>query len=87
MIAQQFSGINAIMFFSKSIFEKANLNSQEAQMANLAVTIVNVLMTFVSMILVDKAGRKTLLVTGFVGMAIDTLFLAILMKYAVILEK
>lgn len=81
MAAQQLSGINAIMFFSNSIFESANLDKQQAQMANLAMTIVNVLMTFVSMVLVDKAGRKTLLLTGFVGMTINTFFLAIMMKY------
>ncbi|XP_014226875.1 solute carrier family 2, facilitated glucose transporter member 3-like isoform X2 [Trichogramma pretiosum] len=77
MLAQQFSGINAIMFYSTSIFEMANLTGDKAQNATIGVGVVNVLMTFVSMILVEKAGRKTLLLIGFFGMTIVTTLLAI----------
>ncbi|XP_033224164.1 solute carrier family 2, facilitated glucose transporter member 1-like isoform X3 [Belonocnema kinseyi] len=82
MIAQQLSGINAIMSFSTSIFEMANLPKDAAQMATMGVGAMNVVMTFVSLILVEKAGRKTLLLVGFSGMVIDTLLLAICMPFA-----
>lgn len=77
MLAQQLSGINAIMFYSTSIFEMANLKGSAAQLATIGVGVVNVLMTFVSMIMVEKAGRKTLLLIGFFGMCIDTTLLSI----------
>ena len=44
---------------------------------------INVLMTIVSLVLVEKAGRKTLLLLGFGGMAIDTLLLTIAMNFTV----
>ena len=83
MLAQQLSGINAIMSFSTSIFEMANLGKSAAQSATMGVGAMNVVMTFVSLVLVEKAGRKTLLLVGFGGMVIDTLLLAICMPFAV----
>ncbi|XP_054271345.1 solute carrier family 2, facilitated glucose transporter member 1-like isoform X1 [Macrosteles quadrilineatus] len=77
MIAQQFSGINAAMFFSTSIFKEAKLSDTNAQLATLLMGTVNVLMTLVSLVLVEKAGRKTLLLIGFGGMFIDTILLTI----------
>lgn len=77
MLAQQLSGINAIMFFSTKIFMMAALSTEQAEWATLFVGAVNVLMTFVSMILVEKAGRKTLLLIGFLGMTIVTTVLSV----------
>ncbi|KAK7793268.1 hypothetical protein R5R35_006661 [Gryllus longicercus] len=81
MIAQQLSGINAVMFFSTSIFEMAGLDGVNAQYATLGMGSVNVLMTLLSLILVEVAGRKTLLLVGFAGMCIDTVLLTICMAY------
>lgn len=83
MLAQQLSGINAIMFYSTKIFKLAHLDDAAAQGATIGIGVVNVLMTFVSMVLVEKAGRKTLLLIGFVGMCIDTTLLAIVMMFEV----
>lgn len=87
MLAQQLSGINAIMFYSDEIFKMAHFELTAAQMASVGIGIVNVLMTFVSMILVEKAGRKTLLLIGFFGMCIDTLFLTVAFFFKVSLKK
>lgn len=83
MFAQQLSGINAVMFFSTKIFTMAQLDKTAAQNATMAVGAMNVVMTFVSLILVEKAGRKTLLLAGFSGMFIDTALLAICLAFAV----
>lgn len=83
MFAQQLSGINAVMFFSTKIFTMAQLDKNAAQNATMAVGAMNVIMTFVSLILVEKAGRKTLLLAGFSGMFIDTALLAICLAFAV----
>ncbi|KAJ8916729.1 hypothetical protein NQ315_013933 [Exocentrus adspersus] len=82
MCAQQLSGINAVMFFSTAIFNMAGLSGEKASYATLAMGGINVLMTVVSLFLVEKAGRKTLLLIGFGGMAIDTLLLTIAMGFA-----
>ncbi|KOX67160.1 Solute carrier family 2, facilitated glucose transporter member 1 [Melipona quadrifasciata] len=82
MFAQQLSGINAVMFFSTKIFTMAQLDKTAAQNATMAVGAMNVIMTFVSLILVEKAGRKTLLLAGFSGMFIDTALLAICLAFA-----
>ncbi|XP_076277534.1 solute carrier family 2, facilitated glucose transporter member 1 isoform X1 [Lasioglossum baleicum] len=82
MFAQQLSGINAVMFFSTKIFTMAQLDKTAAQNATMGVGAMNVLMTFISLILVEKAGRKTLLMVGFTGMFIDTALLAVCLAFA-----
>merc|ERR1712062_950821 len=72
MLAQQLSGINAAIFFSTKIFEEAGLSSQSAQSATLGMGGMNVAMTFISLVLIEKAGRKTLMLTGLLIMLIAT---------------
>lgn len=83
MIAQQLSGINAVIFYSTDIFKGAGLSVEAATYATLAIGTINVLMTVVSVILVEKAGRKTLLLVGFGGMVIDTFLLTIALQFSV----
>jgi len=83
MVAQQFSGINAVFFFSEDIFKDAGLTALAAQYATIGVGIMNVLMTFVSLVLVEKAGRKTLLMVGFIGMLINVILLFFCMQFQV----
>ena len=82
MLGQQFSGINAVFFFSVSIFQTAGLTDSAARYATIGVGIMNVAMTFVSLVLVEKAGRKTLLLIGFAGMLVNVvlLYLCLLFK-------
>ena len=61
MFFQQFSGINAVIFFAQSIFEAANTGIPAAA-CTLLVGIVQVVMTFVSAGLVERAGRRVLLI-------------------------
>ncbi|XP_065575624.1 solute carrier family 2, facilitated glucose transporter member 1-like [Artemia franciscana] len=76
-LAQQFSGINAVMFFSTSIFEDSGLNTLTSQYATLGMGVMNVLMTFVSLVLVEKAGRKTLQLVGLAGMFVVVILLTV----------
>jgi len=85
MLAQQLSGINCAIFYSTDIFEKAGLNEQESQGATLGMGSMNVLMTVVSLILIEKAGRKTLMLVGLSAMLVmTTLLLASLLTYAAV---
>lgn len=77
MMGQQLSGINAVMFYSSSIFQGAGLDASGAYIATLVMGVINVAMTFVSLILIDRAGRKILLMLGFGGMALTTVIFVI----------
>jgi len=82
MLAQQLSGINAAIFFSTSIFTSAGLNESEAQSATLGMGAMNVAMTFISLVLIEKAGRKTLMLAGLTIMLITTTILLICLAVA-----
>ncbi|KAK6043960.1 transporter, major facilitator family protein, partial [Cooperia oncophora] len=79
MLAQQLSGINATMFYSTIIFQQAGLSTQGAVYATIAMGTVNVLMTIISVWLVDhpKAGRRLLLISGLIGMWLSTVLLVV----------
>ncbi|KAJ0184281.1 hypothetical protein K1T71_000704 [Dendrolimus kikuchii] len=82
MVAQQFSGINAVIFFSTDIFNKVNLSEAQAQYATLGMGAMNVVMTIVSLFLVEIAGRKTLLLIGFSSMLACTISLTVANLYS-----
>ena len=67
MLFQQLSGINAVMFYSVSIFIDSGSPSPHASTITLGV--VNIAATIVSSMLVDRAGRKKLLYISSLGMA------------------
>merc|ERR1711976_368934 len=77
MLAQQLSGINAAIFFSTSIFASAGLDESSAQSATLGMGAVNVAMTIVSLILIEKAGRKTLMLVGLSIQFVTTILLLV----------
>ena len=82
MLAQQLSGINCAIFYSTEIFQNAGLDAQASQSATLGMGTMNVLMTFVSLVLIEKAGRKTLMVIGLVFMfAMTTLLFSALLTF------
>ena len=60
----QFSGINAIMYFAPEIFKAAGSGTDSAFRQTVIVGVVNLLFTFVAIGLVDKAGRRPLLIAG-----------------------
>lgn len=64
MAVSQFSGINAIMYYSTKIFTTAGVGVKDSFTASAVVGLVNLLFTFVAMALVDKAGRRPLLLAG-----------------------
>lgn len=65
---QQLSGINSVFYFSSTVFRSAGVPSATA---NTCVAIVNLSGSFVATILMDKLGRKLLLMGSFLGMAMS----------------
>jgi MFS transporter, SP family, arabinose:H+ symporter len=64
MMCSQFCGINAIMYYSTSIFESAGTVKNAAFASSVWVGLINFLATFLAIALVDKAGRRPLLLVG-----------------------
>ena len=72
-ILQQFSGINAIIYYGPTIFESAGLPADNALMLQTIIGAVNVLFTLVALKYSDKYGRKLLLKTGLAGIILSLL--------------
>ncbi len=68
---QQFVGINVIFYYSSSLWQSVGIDESSSLLLSLFTSIVNILGTFVAIALVDKIGRKPLLVIGSIGMAIS----------------
>lgn len=63
----QFSGINAILYFAPRIFELTGLGEQSALLQSVGVGVTNLVFTFVALALIDRLGRRTLLLLGAIG--------------------
>ncbi|XP_053551326.1 solute carrier family 2, facilitated glucose transporter member 8 isoform X2 [Bombina bombina] len=73
MFFQQFTGINAVMFYADTIFEEANFKN--TSLASVIVGLIQVFFTALAALIMDKAGRKVLLITSGVIMVLSlTLF-------------
>jgi sugar porter (SP) family MFS transporter len=75
-ILQQVSGINAVFFYAPMIFEKSGIGTNAAFMQAALVGLVNLAFTVVAMAVIDRFGRRPLLVFGLVGIAACMLLLA-----------
>ena len=77
-ILQQFTGINAVLYYGADIFEKAlGFGKEDILAQQILLAFVNLIFTFVAMFTVDKFGRKRLLYIGSVGMIIGFLLLGV----------
>ena len=65
----QLSGINAILYYLNSIFAYAGFSKVSANLQAVAIGLTNLLFTMIAMSVIDKIGRKTLLLVGSVGTA------------------
>lgn len=60
----QASGVNTVIYYAPTIFEKAGIGSSGAVLATVGVGIVNVVCTIIGMSLIDRIGRRKLLISG-----------------------
>ncbi|KAG4140254.1 hypothetical protein ERO13_D06G006651v2 [Gossypium hirsutum] len=75
LMLQQLSGINGVLFYSSTIFEAAGVKSSNA--ATFGVGAIQVIATAVTTWLVDKAGRRVLLIVSSFGMTLSLLVVAV----------
>lgn len=73
----QLAGINAIMIYAPRVFEMAGFGTNASLLQSISIGATNLLFTLVALFLIDRYGRRTLLMTGSVGMVF---FLGMLSK-------
>jgi len=64
----QLAGINAIIYYAPRIFEMTGLTENVALMQSISIGGTNLIFTFIALFLIDRYGRRTLLMIGSVGM-------------------
>ena len=69
-VFQQFVGINVIFYYSASLWQSVGINQSDSLLISFSTSIINIVGTFIAISLVDKIGRKPLLLIGSAGMAI-----------------
>ncbi|MAY21662.1 MAG: MFS transporter [Flavobacteriaceae bacterium] len=77
----QFSGINAFLYYSKRIFVEAGLADQAALLGSIGIGVANLIFTLLGMYLIDRLGRKKLMVVGSIGYIVSLLFVAMAFFY------
>ena len=70
-VLQQITGINVVLYYCPEIFKTAGVQATQAIGDTVAVGVVNMLFTLVAIWMVDKLGRKPLLLIGSVGMGVS----------------
>ncbi len=66
----QLSGINAIMYYAPRIFEMTGLGANASMLQSVMIGLTNLIFTILAMFIIDKFGRRTLLLIGSVGMIV-----------------
>jgi SP family galactose:H+ symporter-like MFS transporter len=75
-VFQQITGINTVIYYAPTLLHQAGLGNSASLLANVGNGIVNVAMTLVAIRLIDRVGRRVLLIGGTIGMAIALLVVA-----------
>lgn len=69
-VFQQFVGINVIFYYSTTLWQAVGFDESQSFMVSTITSVTNVLVTFIAIALIDKIGRRPLLLTGSIGMAV-----------------
>ncbi|MFY0686440.1 MAG: sugar porter family MFS transporter [Cyclobacteriaceae bacterium] len=73
----QLSGINFVLYYAPEILEMAGLASRESLFNSIAIGGINLVFTFAGLYLIDKTGRRQLLIIGSIGYIISLTMIAI----------
>ncbi|MCS2474756.1 sugar porter family MFS transporter [Bacteroides ovatus] len=76
-ILGQFMGVNAVLYYSPSIFENAGLSGGDSLFYQVLVGLVNTLTTILALVIIDKVGRKKLVYYGVSGMVVSLILIGL----------
>ncbi|GAA3128564.1 sugar porter family MFS transporter [Planomonospora alba] len=69
-VFQQFVGINVIFYYSSALWQSVGINQSDSLLISFSTSIINIVGTFIAIALVDRIGRRPLLMIGSAGMAV-----------------
>ena len=81
-VLQQITGINAVYFYATSIFKQTGIGTDASFSSGVLLSTITVIFTFVAMYLIDRMGRRPLLLIGTAGIALSLLLCAYGFKQA-----
>ena len=76
----QFSGINAVLYYAPRIFEETGLGKDASLFNSIILGITNLIFTYLGIILIDRIGRKKLMLIGSIGYIISLTIIALSIK-------
>lgn len=76
-VFQQFVGINVIFYYSTTLWQAVGFDESDSFMVSTITSVTNVAVTFIAIALIDKIGRRPLLLIGSAGMAVSLAVMAV----------
>ena len=70
-VLQQFVGINVIFYYSTTLWKAVGFQEKDSLTISVATSVTNILVTLVAIALVDRIGRRPILLAGSIGMAVS----------------
>lgn len=76
-VLQQFVGVNTVIYYAPTILQQTGLKADQAITQTLSVGITNVVFTVIAVLLLDRVGRRKLLIIGTIGLSLALVTLAV----------
>jgi sugar porter (SP) family MFS transporter len=86
-LAQQFVGVNTVIYYAPTILADTGISTSGSLARTVLVGVTNVVFTVLAVLLLDRVGRRKLLLTGTVGMIAGLLLLAVYFTSAMLQER
>jgi sugar porter (SP) family MFS transporter len=85
-VFQQFTGINVIFYYSSVLWQAVGFAEKDALLITVITSVTNIVTTFIAIALIDRVGRKPLLLVGAAGQALCLLVMAIVFGVAPVVD-
>ena len=85
-VFQQFVGINVIFYYSTTLWKSVGFQERDSFTISVFTAVTNILVTFVAIALVDRIGRRPILLAGSLGMAVSLGMMALAFSQAVTVD-
>ncbi|KDA05129.1 major facilitator transporter [Microbacterium sp. CH12i] len=80
-VFQQFVGINVIFYYSTTLWLSVGFDESQALMTSVITSVTNIVVTIIAILLVDKVGRRPMLLAGSIGMAVTLGMMAVAFSF------
>lgn len=85
--AQQFVGVNTVIYYAPTILSDTGMGNSAALAATILVGVTNVVFTIISVLLLDRVGRRKLLLTGTTGLLLALVVLGVYFSSATLQDR